>query len=186
VLWLASQGAPQSNSEKSARQAYAVFVSCGTIRHSGMAQTQPQGQYTPPPLPPAPVASQPTAPAPSPVPDTAKEFDQLVARIVLYPGQLLAQILSASTFWEQIPEANDWANRHSSVKGDALANAIREDNLQWDPSVLALLPLPSVLNLMAQVPSWSQQLVNAVLAKGADERDAVQRMRNQAHKYGYL
>lgn len=70
-----------------------------------VAQTQPQGQYTPPP----PSANQPAAPA-MPPPHTAKQLDQFVARIALYPDPLLAQILTASTFWDQIPEAATWAS----------------------------------------------------------------------------
>jgi hypothetical protein len=151
----------------------------------GMAQTQSQAPYTPPP-PPPPAAAPPAAPAPPPVPKTSKEYDQLVSRIALYPDPLLAQVLTASTYWEQIPEATQWANQHSNLKGDALANAIHEDNLQWDASVLGLLPFPSVLSLMAQDPAWTQQLGNAVLAKRAEVMDAVQRMRKQARKYGYL
>jgi hypothetical protein len=109
-----------------------------------------------------------------------------VARIALYPDPLLVQVLTASTYSDQIPAAAAWANQHSYLKGDALANAIREDNLQWEPSVLALLPFPSVLNMMAQDPGWTQQLGNAELAQPADVMDAVQRMRRQARRYGYL
>ncbi len=36
-----------------------------------------------------------------------------MARIALYPGPLLAQVLTASTYWNQIHEADDWADRHS-------------------------------------------------------------------------
>jgi len=151
------------------------------------AQSQSQPPYTPPP-PPPPVANQSNAPAPPPAPASLKpkQLDQLVARIALYPDPLLAQILAASTYWDQIPEASAWANQHSYLKGDALANAIREDNLQWDPSVLALMPFPSVLTMMAQDPAWTQELGNAVLANRADVMDAVQRMRKEARKYGYL
>ena len=109
-----------------------------------------------------------------------------MARIALYPDPLLAQILTASTFWEQVPEAATWANQHSSLKGDALANAIREDNLQWDPAVLALLPFPSVLDMMSRDPTWTQQLGTEVLTRRAAVMDAIQRMRKQARKYGYL
>lgn len=148
-----------------------------------MAQTPPQ--YNPPPPPPP--VNESTAPAPPPPASLKpKELDQLVSRIALYPDPLLAQILAASTYWDQIPEATMWANQHSYLKGDGLANAIREDNLQWDPSVLALMPFPSVLNMMAQDPTWTQRLGNAVLANRADVMDAVQRMRKQARKYGYL
>src|ERR1700690_1691623 len=66
-----------------------------------------------------------------------QQLEQMVAQIALYPDPLLAQVLTASTFWNQIPDAAGWADQHSNLKGDALAEAIKEDNLQWDPSVLA-------------------------------------------------
>ncbi len=142
-------------------------------------------QYTPPPPPPpaAPVAQPPPPPGPLLGP---AQLDQLVARIALYPDPLLAQILTAATYWNEIPDAAAWANAHTYLKGDALAQAIRADNLQWNPSVLALLPFPSVLNMMAQDLSWTQQLGTAVLTQRADVMDAVQRERKKAYDYGYL
>jgi hypothetical protein len=139
-------------------------------------------QYTPPPP-----ASQPGTPPPPPAPlVTPQQLDQLVARIALYPDSLLAQILTASTYWNQIPEAAAWANQHSYLTGDALAEAIRADNLQFDPSVTALLPFPSILNMMAQDMAWTQQLGNAVLLQRADVMDAIQRLRKRAYDFGYL
>jgi hypothetical protein len=152
-------------------------------------QDQSQAPYTPPP-PPPPAEGQATAPPPPqeapPPPMAPQELDHLVARIALYPDPLLAQILTASTFWDQIPDAAGWANEHAGLRGDALADAIREDNLQWDPSVLALLPFPSVLNMMARDPQWTQQLGTAVLNQRSDVMDACQHLRDQAYKYGYL
>jgi len=148
-------------------------------------QANAQNPPPPPPPPPASTATQPPPPPPGP-PLTEKELESVVSRIALYPDPLLAQILTASTYWEEIPSAASWANEHSNLKGDALADAIRADNLQWDPSVLALLPFPSVLNMMSQDPAWCQQLGTAVLTQRADVMDAVQRLRKEARKYGYL
>src|ERR1700680_1518474 len=92
---------------------------------------------------------------------TPPQLDQLVARIALYPDPLLAQVLTASTYWNQIPDAAAWANQHSYLTKDALARAIQEDNLPWDPSILALLPFPSVLDMMARDRVWTQQLGGA-------------------------
>ncbi len=145
-----------------------------------------QSQYSPPPPPPPPAQNLPT-PEPRPgQPLAPEQLDQLVSRIALYPDPLLAQVLAASSYWDQIPEAATWANQHSYLKGDQLADAIRADNLQWDPAVLALLPFPSVLNMMAQDTGWTQQLGSAVLTQRADVMDAIQRMRRKAYKYGYL
>jgi hypothetical protein len=121
-----------------------------------------------------------------PAPLSPSELDQLVSPIALYPDPLLAQVLTASTDWNEIPAAAGWANQHSYLTGDALAEAIKEDNLQWAPSVLALLPFPSVLDMMARDPAWTQKLGNAALTQRPDVMDAVQRMRKKAHDFGYL
>jgi hypothetical protein len=141
-------------------------------------------QNPPPPPPPGSAAPQQAAPPPQTLgPD---ELNHLVSRIALYPDPLLAQVLSASTFSDQIPDAAQWADEHSNLHGDDLAHAIQDDNLPWDPSVLALLPFPSVLDTMARDQGWTQQLGDAVLNQRGDVMDAVQRMRQEAYNYGYL
>jgi hypothetical protein len=121
-----------------------------------------------------------------PPPVAPQQLDQLVQRIALYPDPLLAQALTASTFWQQIPDAATWAQQHSNLTGDPLAQAIQADNLPWDPSVLALLTFPTVLDMMARDPQWTGALGNAVLVQRNDVMDAVQRQRQAAHNYGYL
>ena len=114
------------------------------------------------------------------------DLDRLVSRIALYPDPLLAQVLSAATYSDQIPEAAKWSDHHHYLTGDALAAAISGDHLPWDPSVQALLPFPSVLETMAADMGWTTQLGNAVLAQRGDVMDAVQRMRRKARDFGYL
>jgi hypothetical protein len=115
-----------------------------------------------------------------------QQLDQLVGPVALYPDGLLAQVLTASTFSNEIPDAAGWANQHAFLHGEALAQAIREDNLNFDPSVMALLPFPNVLNYMAQYMGWTQALGNAVLAQREQVMDAVQRLRHESYDYGYL
>jgi hypothetical protein len=143
----------------------------------------PDQQQTQPNQPPT-DAQQPQEPPPPPV--APQQLDQLVQQIALYPDPLLAQVLTASTFWDQIPDATTWAQQHSGLTGDALAQAIQTDNLPWDPSVLALLPFPTVLDMMARDPQWTGTLGNAVLSQRPDVMDAVQRQRQAAQNYGYL
>ncbi len=114
------------------------------------------------------------------------QMDQLVARIALYPDPLLAQVLAASTYPDQIQAAAQWADEHHYLSGAALANAIQADQLPWDPSVQALLPFPSVLEMMAGDMNWTAQLGDAFLAQQQDVMDAVQRQRAIAERYGYL
>jgi len=114
------------------------------------------------------------------------QLDQLVARIALYPDPLLAQILTASTFPDQIPDAARWADQHHYLTGQGLADAIQADQVPWDPSVQALLPFPSVLEMMASDMRWTTDLGNAFLAQSQDVMDAVQRERRKARDFGYL
>jgi Protein of unknown function (DUF3300) len=114
------------------------------------------------------------------------QLDQLVARIALYPDSLLAQILAAATYSDQIPDAAGWADQHHYLSGQALADAIQADQLPWDPSVQALLPFPSVLEMMASDMNWTTDLGNAFLAQQQDVMDAVQRERQKARDFGYL
>jgi Protein of unknown function (DUF3300) len=114
------------------------------------------------------------------------QLDQLVSRIALYPDPLLAQILAGATYPDQIPDAARWADQHHYLAGQALADAIQGDQLPWDPSVQALLPFPSVLEMMASDMNWTTDLGNAFLAQQEDVMDAVQRERRQARDFGYL
>jgi hypothetical protein len=138
----------------------------------------------PPPYPQQPYPPQGQAPPPPSFPP--QELDRLVQRIALYPDPLLAQIFAAATFPDQIPDAAQWADQHHYLTGDALAAAIADDHLPWDPSVQALRPFPSVLDMMASDMAWTQELGNAFLAQQPDVMDSVQRMRHEAWDYGYL
>jgi hypothetical protein len=114
------------------------------------------------------------------------QLDQLVARIALYPDPLLAQILAAATYPNDIAPAAQWADQHHYLTGQTLANAITADQLPFDPSVQALLPFPSVLDMMNSDMNWTTQIGNAFLAQQQDVMDAVQRQRALAQRYGYL
>jgi len=113
-------------------------------------------------------------------------LDGLVARVALYPDPLLAQIFAAATFPDQIPDAARWSDQHHYLTGQPLADAISADQLPWDPSVQALLPFPSVLDMMASDMGWTSQVGNAFLTQQQDVMDAVQRNRQKAKDFGYL
>jgi len=123
---------------------------------------------------------------PPPPTFTPPVLDQLVARIALYPDPLVAQILAGATYPDQIPDAARWSDQHHYLTGQALADAINADHLPWDPSVQALLPFPSVLDMMASDINWTRDLGNAFLAQQQDVMDAVQRQRHKAYDYKYL
>jgi len=69
-------------------------------------------------------------------PATADELQSLVAPIALYPDALVAQILSAATFPDQVALADAWVQQNKTLTGSALATAVSKQT--WDPSVKAL------------------------------------------------
>jgi Protein of unknown function (DUF3300) len=121
---------------------------------------------------------------PAYTPQTTDQLDQLVAPIALYPDSLVAQILAASTFPDQIVEADRWVQANPDLKGDALAQAV--DKQPWDPSVKALCAFPTVLGNMDKNISWTSSLGDAYYNQQQDVMDAIQRMRRKAQAAGNL
>jgi hypothetical protein len=115
---------------------------------------------------------------------TPEELQRLVAPIALYPDSLVAQILAASTFPEQVVEADRWVQAHPDLKGEALGQAV--DPQHWDPSVKALTAFPSVLGNMDKNLSWTSSLGDAYYNQQQDVMDAVQVMRRKAQDAGNL
>ena len=117
-------------------------------------------------------------------PQTAEELQALVAPIALYPDALVAQILSAATFPDQIGAANYWLSQNKSLTGSALTTAV--DKQGWDPAVKALTQFPAVLTNMGQNLAWTSQLGEAYHNQQADVMTAVQTLRAKAKAAGNL
>ncbi len=117
-------------------------------------------------------------------PQTAAQLDQLVAPIALYPDSLVAQVLAAATFPDQVVEADRWVQANSNLTGTALAQAA--DQQPWDPSVKALVAFPTVLANMDKNLSWTSSLGDAYYNQQQDVMDAVQYMRQKAQASGNL
>jgi Protein of unknown function (DUF3300) len=110
---------------------------------------------------------------------TAEELNTLVAPVALYPDELLAIVLPASTNPIQVVEAQRFLEKRA-----------QDPNLQpdeeWDPSVLALINYPDVVKKMSDDVSWCQDLGNAVLDQQDDVLKAIQTARGSASDAGYL
>lgn len=108
----------------------------------------------------------------------------LVAPVALYPDPLVAQVLMASTYPLEVAEAYNWQKANSRLKGDALNQALQQQN--WDASVKSLVSFPPVLGMMGSQLSWTQELGNAVLAQQSDVMNAIQALRAKAKASGAL
>jgi Protein of unknown function (DUF3300) len=118
------------------------------------------------------------------VPLSPEELQQLVAPIALYPDALVAQILGAATFPDQVAYADNWLQQNQNLSGNTLMQAI--DAQPWDPSVKGLTQFPSVLDNLAKNLSWTSALGEAYHTQTADVMSAVQVLRAKAQVAGNL
>jgi hypothetical protein len=112
------------------------------------------------------------------------QLDALLAPIALYPDDLLAQVLMASTYPLEVVEAARFVQQNPSLSGAALDDAVR--TRRWDPSVQSLTAFPQVLAMMSDRLEWTQQLGDAVLANRQQVMDTVQALRARAEAAGTL
>ena len=116
----------------------------------------------------------------------AAELERIVSPIALYPDPLLAQVLSAAAFPSQVSAAMQWVDVRRGLNGQQLVEALAEEQVPWDPSVQALVAFPTVLQMMASAMPWTSEIGDAFQQQHGEVMDAVQRLRAQAQRYGYL
>jgi len=124
------------------------------------------------------------APATTYATPTADQLYQLVAPIALFPDNLVAMVLAASTFPDQVSAAYQWLQQNSSLKGQQLVEAANQQ--PWDGSVKGLTQFPDVLNQMAMNLSWTSALGDAYYNIPQNVMNAVQVMRQRAYQAGNL
>src|ERR1700749_4960070 len=157
---------------------YAMIFCLAPLDASAQAAQQQQQQQAPA------ATDQNTPPEDNYAPLTADELDGVVAPIALYPDALVAQVLGAASFPDQVTDGAFWLRDNSSLTGDALAKAVDEQD--WDPSVKALTQFPSVLDQLARNLAWTSTLGEAAARQQADVMAAVQRLRVKAKQAGNL
>ena len=117
-------------------------------------------------------------------PMSASELQALVAPIALYPDQLVAQILSAATFPDQVAIADYWLHQNLNLSGATLTKTVEHQS--WDASVKALTEFPSVLDNMAKNLSWTSSLGEAYHNQPSEVMGAIQVLRAKAKAAGNL
>jgi hypothetical protein len=109
-----------------------------------------------------------------------EQLEALVAPIALYPDELLANVLAASTYPLEVVQADRWLKERKTLKDDALKKEVEKQS--WDDSVKALTSTPDVISMMSDKVDWTKNLGDAVLAQQPDVMDAVQRLRSMAYE----
>ena len=162
-----------------------TIVSCsvglgGCGLKSGYQETLLSGQAAAPPNPASSPVNAPTAYTPP----TAAQLRQLVAPIALYPDKLVAQVLAASTYPDQLVTANQWRIHNAALKPADLAAAA---NVQrWDVSIKSLTAFPMTLSQLADNQPWTRALGDAYINDPADVMNAIQQLRHEAQTRGNL
>lgn len=109
---------------------------------------------------------------------SAEQLENLVAPVALYPDPLLAQVLVAATFPDQIDAASNEIR--------AYGNGYNIDDAPWDVSVKAVAHYPTVLSMMSDKIDWTTALGQAYVSQSTDLMNAVQRLRRRARDAGNL
>jgi Protein of unknown function (DUF3300) len=76
---------------------------------------------------------------------------------------LLAQVLAASTYPQEIVQLHQWLPKNKQLKDKQLADAVLKEN--WDPSVQGLAPFPDLVKQLFDNIKWTSELGNAFLAQ---------------------
>ncbi len=125
------------------------------------------------------VAQAPAAPTGAAPPPAANAMDDLVGRIALYPDDLVAVILPASTSPLQIVQADRWLEKRKSDPKLPIDD-------KWDDAVKTLLNYPEVVKMMSNDLDWTSALGEAVVADQGAVLDGVQSFRRRAQAAGNL
>ena len=125
------------------------------------------------------MAQAPAAPSGAAPAYSDEELAKLVGPIALYPDDLVAIILPASTNPLQLVQADRFLEKR---KADPKAPI--DD--KWDDPVKSLLNYPDVVKMMSADLDWTSALGEAVVTDQAAVIDAVQAFRRKAQAVGSL
>jgi hypothetical protein len=107
-----------------------------------------------------------------------EELEDLFAPIALYPDPLIAQILPAATFIDQINEAARYVGQEGKYA--------RIDTQQWDVSVKAVAHYPDLLFMMDREYDLTVSLGQAFINQREEVMQAIQLLRQDAYATGNL
>ncbi len=107
-----------------------------------------------------------------------EELDELLGPIALYPDALIALILPAAGFPDDLAAALAYINAGKDPSQDT--------NESWDDSVKGLVHYPDIIKWMTDNAEWTQQLGDAFLAQPADVMKSIQQLRARAISAGTL
>lgn len=108
---------------------------------------------------------------------TTTSMEALVAPIALFPDPLLAQLLPAATYPDQVSAAAAFVATNGSTGIESHG---------WDATVEAVARYPEAIELLGNDPRWADELGIAFLDETGALMDAIQQMRARALASGAL
>ena len=114
---------------------------------------------------------------------TVDALDRLLAPIALYPDQLLAQMLLCASNPGKVAALGEWL-ASQTLKGTELQDAATKSG--FEPSFVALVLFPQVVNAMAGDLDWTTRLGQAFTADRSAVFASIQRLRVKAQHAGKL
>jgi len=103
------------------------------------------------------------------------DLDELLAPIALYPDPLLANVLAAVCYPDELIEAKQ-------ANGDTA----KIDAASWEPAVMAVAKIPDLIGMLTQYPEWTTALGEAFILQSEGVMTSVQRLRARAYANGAL
>ncbi len=125
------------------------------------------------------LAQAPASPAGAAPPMSAQDLADLVGRIALYPDDLVAIILPASTNPLQLVQADRFLDKRKTDP------KLPVDE-KWDDAVKSLLNYPDIVKMMSGDLDWTSALGEAVVDDQGAVLDAIQAFRRRAQAAGNL
>ena len=125
------------------------------------------------------LAQAPAAVSAAPAEIPADDLEKLVGPIALYPDDLVAIILPASTNPLQIVQADRFLDSRKANPKAAIDD-------KWDDAVKSLVNYPDVIKKMSADLDWTAALGEAVVADQGEVLEAVQAFRRKTQAAGNL
>jgi hypothetical protein len=115
---------------------------------------------------------------------TSSDLDKLLAPIALYPDALLGQILLCASNPGKVGALREWMHSHENLKGSELQDAVKASG--FDPSFVALVLFPQVVDTMADQVEWTTNVGKAFATDRSAVFASIQRLRAKARDAGKL
>ncbi|GIU47100.1 hypothetical protein TUM4438_25090 [Shewanella sairae] len=106
------------------------------------------------------------------------QLAQMLAPIALYPDSLLTHILIAATYPLEVVQAHRWQQSKQHLSTQKQIDKAQDKD--WDPSVVALIAFPNVLQKLSEDLDWTQSLGDAFLQDETQVLASIQTLRQEA------